>query len=235
MDTLIHGSGPVRIIAIHGIQGTNRVWLPLACELQESCTFILPNLPGRGKHRACTREDMTLSAFANVIEATVHKYINEGQSYCLAGWSMGVSVALQFIANTRLARPEKVMLLSGVPDVGQTSWFSQHTDDALLDEIAQRETRLKLQTAAEHHAVMWTWQSIAQASLREQCHALTMPCLVITGEKDTDSPLSLVSEFRNLLPNPTFRTIADAGHSILTENTAAVGAEFTHFFNLEYA
>lgn len=235
MDTLIHGTGPVRIIAIHGIQGTNRVWLPLASRLQNSCTFILPNLPGRGKLKPGTKNDMTLSAFTNVIGATVHKYINEGEPYYLAGWSMGVSVALRFISTTRQTRPEKVMLLSGVPDISQTSWFTESTDTALLEEIRQRESRLKLQDAADHHAVMWTWQSIAQTSLRKDCRSLTMPSLIMTGENDTDSPLALVSEFRDLLPDSTFRTIPDAGHSILTENTDTVCAEFSHFLNLETA
>ena len=41
MDTLIHGSGPVNIIAIHGIQGTNRVWLPLATQLAGRHTHAL--------------------------------------------------------------------------------------------------------------------------------------------------------------------------------------------------
>src|SRR5690606_40280692 len=128
MDTLIHGFGPLKIIAIHGIQGTNRVWLPLAAQLAHQCTFILPNLPGRGAQRDCSEQDMTLESFANVIEDTVHKYINDGQPYCLAGWSMGVSVALAFVGQTQAKQPDKLMLLSGVPDISQVCWFTQATE-----------------------------------------------------------------------------------------------------------
>ncbi len=233
MDTLIHGSGPINIIAIHGIQGTNRVWLPLAAKLANQCTFILPNLPGRGAQRDCSEQDMNLESFANVIEDTVHKYINDGQSYCLAGWSMGVSVALAFAGRAQAKRPDKLMLLSGVPDISQVSWFTQTTPAQLLEEIGEREQRLRLQEAATHHAVMWTWQAIARRSLREQCALVDVPCLIMTGTRDEDSPLPLVSQFRQLLANPTFLTIENAGHSILTENTAAVSAGFTDFLNLE--
>lgn len=233
MDTLIHGSGPVNIIAIHGIQGTNRVWLPLATQLADRCTFILPNLPGRGARKHCSEQDMTLESFANVIEDTVHKYINDGQSYCLAGWSMGVSVALAFTSQARAKQPDKLLLLSGVPDISQVSWFTQTTEADLLDEIREREQRLKLQDAADHYAVMWTWQSIAQRSLREQCKLVDVPSLIMTGTRDEDAPLPQVSQFRELLANRTFLTLENAGHSILTENTAAVSAGFTDFLNLE--
>lgn len=233
MDTLIHGAGPIKIIAIHGIQGTNRVWLPLAAQLANHCTFILPNLPGRGTQKDCSERDMTLESFTSVIEDTVHKYINDDQSYCLAGWSMGVSVALAFAGRAQAKRPDKLILLSGVPDISQVSWFTQTTQASLLDEISEREQRLKLQDAAGHHAVMWTWQSIARRSLREQCNLVDVPCLIMSGTRDEDSPLPLVAQFRDLLANPTFLTIENAGHSILTENTAAVSAGFTDFLNLE--
>ena len=233
MNTLIYGTGPTKVIAIHGIQGTNRVWLPLASQLADQCTFILPNLPGRGGRHACTESDMTLEAFANIIEDTVHKYINDGQPYCLAGWSMGVSVALAFLGRKRAPTPEKLILLSGVPDIGQVAWFTQTTPAALLAEIQDREQRLKLLDAADHHAVMWTWQSIARRSMREQCQTVTMPCLIMTGARDQDSPLPLVAQFRDLIANATFITVDNAGHSLLTENTDAVSAGFTEFLNLE--
>lgn len=233
MDTLIHGTGPVKIIAIHGIQGTNRVWLPLARQLASHCTFILPNLPGRGERQSCSESDMTLEAFATVIEDTVHQYINDGQPYILAGWSMGVSVALAFLGRKRAALPDKLILLSGVPDISQVSWFTQTTPAGLLSEIQEREQRLKLQDAADHHAVMWTWQSIAQRSLRDQCQSVTMPCLVMSGARDEDSPLLLVTQFSDLIADATVLTIENAGHSLLTENTDTVSAGVTDFLNLE--
>lgn len=233
MDTLTHGRGPFKIVAIHGIQGTNRVWLPLATTLQDRCTFILPNLPGRGNRKPYTEQDMTLGAFANVIEETIQKYINDGEPYCLAGWSMGVSVALAFMGKKTSPAPQKLILLSGVPDINEVSWFTETTEEKLLNEIRIREQRLQLQAAAEHRAVMWTWQSIAHLSLREQCQAVDIPSLIITGEKDQDSPLSAVSEFRQLLSDHTFLTIENAGHSLLTDNTDAVASAFTRFLNLE--
>jgi len=232
-DTLVHGCGPVKIIAIHGIQGTNRVWLALAERLSSHCTFILPNLPGRGNGTPYTQADMTLASFADVIENTVKQYINDDEPYCLAGWSMGVSVALKFVARRRVARPQKLMLLSGVPDIGKVSWFAQRTESALLNEIGEREQRLNLLAAAEHRAVMWTWQAIANTSLAQECASVTMPCLILTGEKDEDSPLAQVSSFRRLIPGSALRTIANAGHSILTENTETVSTELAEFLNLE--
>lgn len=235
MDILIHGKGPQKIIAVHGIQGTNRVWLPLASALAETCTFILPNLPGRGNHRDNSEQDFTLPAFARYIAAAVDAHVAAGEPYCLAGWSMGVSVALELVCNDHLRgkQPDRLALLSGVPDIGQTRWFTAPGGPPLLAEIAAREKKLALQAAADHQAVMWTWQAIRQASYIKQCGGINQPSLIMTGKLDEDSPLPLVSAFTQLLPDTRFVGIDAAGHNILTEHTGIVAAAFAQFLNLE--
>ena len=235
MDILIQGKGPQKIVAVHGIQGTNRVWLPLATALADTCTFILPNLPGRGNNHSDTEQDFTLPAFARCVAAAIDAHVGAGEPYCLAGWSMGASVALELVCNDHLRgkRPDRLALLSGVPDIGQTRWLTATAGPSLLTEIAAREKKLALRSAADHQAVMWTWQAIRQASYRDQCASITQPCLVMTGEQDNDSPVPLVSTFTQLLPNARFIGIDGAGHSILTENTGTVAAAFARFLNLE--
>src|SRR5215469_923292 len=99
MDVREAGQGSIRIVAVHGIQGTRTVWLPLAEQLDDVGRFILPNLRGRGTaSRGATRAHYSLDAFADELADVIDTTVG-GEAYCLAGWSMGVSVSLAALAH----------------------------------------------------------------------------------------------------------------------------------------
>lgn len=75
-DVLCVGEGPVTVVALHGIQGTRAAWLPLARQLADRCTFILPNLPGRGT-AAPPRDarDCSLDAYAAAVARVIETHV----------------------------------------------------------------------------------------------------------------------------------------------------------------
>jgi pimeloyl-ACP methyl ester carboxylesterase len=228
MDIAMQGRGARTIVAVHGIQGTRAVWHALANELSAHATFVLPNLRGRGRAmRGVTPADYRLEAFAEEL-AHVIDTVTRGAPYCLAGWSMGVSVtlaALPWLAN----RPDALVLMSGSPALRELRWFHAHDDTALHAEIVAREKRLGLSDAADHDAVAHTWQSIRDTDQRATLAAIDIPALVIHGAEDDESPVGHAHWLLDGMPHAHLEIIAGAGHGIPTTHTTEVAAAMRRF------
>ena len=229
MDTITLGDGPNTVVALHGIQGTRDAWLPVAKQLSSHARFILPNLRGRGSAVRCASvQDYSLREYAHDVEEVVRSTL-DGRPFVLAGWSMGVSVALQYVANASGPQPHQLVLLSGTPKLCDARWFIGEGDD-LMNEIANREARLGLRNAADHKAVALTWRAICQTDQRPILRNVKQPTLVVHGCEDEDSPWDHAIELSSELPNAKLISIEGAGHSLLTANTARICDELMQFF-----
>ncbi|EHP43031.1 hydrolase [Cupriavidus basilensis OR16] len=226
MDMIRVGNGPVSVVAVHGIQGTRAAWLRLAGCLGDACTFILPNLQGRGKAaRPNGAHGYTLARYAAALREVIEAHVG-ARPFVLAGWSMGVSVALAYIEachrDPSTPAPAGLFLLSGSPHLPGVDWFRATDQDTLLTEIAQRERRLGLAEAADHRAVAWTWQNIRSTDQRALLPRIRTPALVVHGHDDDDSPWPHAIALTLGLPDAALAGIAGAGHSVLVQHTAAV-------------
>lgn len=222
MDVIRIGDGPVVVVAVHGIQGTRAAWMPLAGSLHGQCTFILPNLQGRGSApRPAGAHGYTLERFAAALDEVIEAHVGARQ-FVLAGWSMGVSVVLAYLEASRRA-PSGLFLLSGSPHLPGVNWFRALDEDALLVEIARREQRLGLAEAADHPAVAWTWQAIRATDQRARLPRIRVPALVVHGHDDEDSPWPHAIALAQGLPNAVLVGLEGAGHGVLTHHTAALG------------
>ncbi|SDR61120.1 alpha/beta fold hydrolase [Paraburkholderia tuberum] len=230
MDIVRHGDGPRHIVAVHGIQGTRAVWRPLAESMEHEVSLMLPNLRGRGvAMRGTYAADYSLEAFAGelalAIDACTH-----GQPYCLAGWSMGVTVSLASLP-LLAHRPERLILMSGSPSLRALRWFHAPGGAALEAEIAARKARLGLVEAADHNAVAWTWQAIRDTDQRASLASIDIPTLILHGAVDDESPIEHAHWLLEGLPTARLEIIADAGHSIPTSHTAEVAASLRRFLS----
>ncbi|PXW28632.1 Pimeloyl-ACP methyl ester carboxylesterase [Paraburkholderia caballeronis] len=234
MDVIQTGAGEVPVLALHGIQGTRAAWLPGARELHDDARFVLPNLRGRGAAwRGACADDYTLARYADDVAETVARHIGDGP-YVLAGWSLGVSVALDYVTHRVGRLPRALVLVSGSPALCMTQWFSARDERALHDEIAAREVRLKLSEAADRQAVAWTWQSIRTADHRPLLETIDLPTLIVHGSDDDDCPFQHARWLADGLPRARLVEIAGGGHTILTAHTAAL-AEAMRTFLVEQA
>jgi pimeloyl-ACP methyl ester carboxylesterase len=226
-DVVVVGKGPITVVAVHGIQGTRGAWLPLAHQLADQCTFILPNLPGRGRASSPISErDCSLDAYARVLSRAIDTHVDG--PFVLAGWSMGVSVALAYLAQARTMTawplPTELLLVSGTPHLDAVAWFTPSSPDALLAAIAAREQRLGLREAADHRTVAWTWNAIRRTDQRGELAHIACPALVIHGSEDADCPLSHGAMLADGIPRAELLVLQGAGHSVLTERTDAIAA-----------
>lgn len=228
MDVLRVGQGPALVVALHGIQGTRSSWLPVAQALDRQCTFVLPNLWGRGDApRPTVPDDCSLDSYVQMVREVVDAEVG-GRPYVLAGWSMGVSVALAYgarcMAGRGLHAPSGLALLSGSPQLSAVSWFRATDEPLLRQEIAGRERRLGLSEAAEHETVAWTWQSLRGTDQRSLLPGMPWPTLLVHGEQDEDCPASHARMLAAGLPDATLTLLAGAGHGILSQHTQQVAA-----------
>lgn len=231
MDIAIMGNGPVTVLALHGIQGTNASWLPVAQALADKARFILPNLRGRGAAmRGVGEQDYALPLLAaEALQALqIHAPVGD---YVLAGWSMGVSVALQMLAVAPARRPRGLVLLSGTPCIAQVRWFRAQ-GPALHDEIRARERRLGLQAAADVQAVAHTWGALRRSDQRALLALADMPTLLIHGSADEDCPLAHARDMAQRIAGARLLALEGVGHGVLSEARAQVAAAIGDFISL---
>jgi pimeloyl-ACP methyl ester carboxylesterase len=216
MDVVETGSGPMTVVAVHGIQGTRGAWAGLAGTLGEQARFVLPNLRGRADAlRGRGVEDYRLERLADDLEEAVRAYVGF-RPFVLAGWSMGVSVALEYVSRAGVPRPCGLVLMSGTPMLDSAKWFHSSGDD-LVAEIAEREKRLGLVEAADHDAVAWIWEGIRHTNHLHLLADITMPTLIVQGSEDGDSPLSHAERLAAGLPDAELRVLHGIGHSVLKD------------------
>lgn len=229
MDAAAVGEGAAIVVAVHGIQGTRSVWMPIARELHQEAMFVLPNLRGRGQAaRGLSAEDYGLGAFADDLSDAIDSEVR-GRPYWLAGWSMGVSVALEYLSRSTMRPPEGVILVSGTAAIREVRWFRAEDEESLLQEIAAREQRLELKEAADHDAVAWTWQAIRSTDQRAILERLDLPALILHGAQDTDCPGSCADSLAQHIHGAQRQMFIDAGHTLPVTHADLVAKAIRRF------
>ncbi|ERI33641.1 MULTISPECIES: alpha/beta fold hydrolase [Alcaligenes] len=226
------------IIAVHGIQGTHRSWLPVVNASSNLMSWHTPDLRGRGNtFRGSSQEDYGLDGFVQDLRASIQA-LPEHTPYALAGWSLGVSVVLQTcltLLDEQAPLPQALLLLSGTASLNRTQWFKAQDTPALLQEIAEREQRLGLLEAAGHLDVAWTWLANRHHDLYAQLPRISIPSLIIHGEQDQDCPIEHAHRLAQALPQATLHSLPDAGHSILGSHTELIASLIEPFCSLHTA
>lgn len=226
------------IIAIHGIQGTHRSWLPVTQASRTSLSWHTPDLRGRGQaFHGSSQEDYALDGFVQDLRACMDT-LPEHSPYVLAGWSLGVSVVLQTclaLLQEQARLPQALVLLSGTASLNKTQWFKAQDTPPLLQEIAQREQALGLTEAAAHQDVAWTWLANRHHDLYAQLPLISIPTLIIHGEQDQDCPVEHARLLAQALPHATLHCLPNAGHSILGSHTSLIASLIDDFCSLHTA
>ncbi|WP_024538745.1 alpha/beta fold hydrolase [Comamonas badia] len=230
-DVVELGDGLLRVVALHGIQGTRDSWVPVATRLADAARWVLPNLRGRGAApRGRGTADYALDPYAGDVRAVVARHVPPGVPWVLAGWSMGVSVALQYLIRDAGPRPAGLLLLSGTPALCEAPWFKASEPGALLAEISAREEALGLRVAADREAVAATWTAIRATDQRPHLKDISIPALVIHGRQDADSPWAHAVQLAQSLPAARLLTLEDGGHGIPSSHADPIAAVARGFF-----
>jgi 2-succinyl-6-hydroxy-2,4-cyclohexadiene-1-carboxylate synthase len=217
-----------RLILLHGFTQTGASWGRVGTSLDASC----PDLPGHGT-RSTVRADLWQSAdlVAGAEGAGVY-----------AGYSMGGRLALH-IALSRPDVVEGLVLVSataGIDDATERA-ARRASDDALADHIEA--------IGADAFLAEWLAQPLfaglptdaragrstdaaglasslrlcgtgRQEPLWARLHDITVPALVLAGERDSKY-VELAERLVHDLPRAELTVIADAGHAVHLEQPDA--------------
>lgn len=217
MDIIKTGTSGFNLLFIHGIQGTRLAWTDIAQDLSQDHLCLLPNLDGRGNRRDNYKtSELNLSSFADEINSIIKN--NAKSDLVLVGWSLGVSVILEYLSIYDVGPIAGIVLISGSPTLDECQWFIQSDPKKLEEEIKERALRLQLKESAHPIATAQLWSAIKFTNHETTLDEIKLPCLVIHGDKDHDCPIEHGIKLAKKIPNSMFINITDAGHSVLNSH-----------------
>ncbi|MFN3973176.1 MAG: alpha/beta fold hydrolase [Gemmobacter sp.] len=242
------GAGPP-LVLVHGFLGGSEQWLPEIACLAPHFDVIAPDLPGFGAAcgaAGCARiEDMADSLIALLDGLGIREF-------CLLGHSMG-GMIVQDIARKVPDRVTRLVLFATgarglMPDRfepietskqrlnhdGITStaarivatWFVDGTDATGFASLAA------IGAGANSAAALCALDAMAVWDGRAHLAALTMPTLVIWGEKDRSYRWPQIELLWKALPNAGLAVIPRAAHAAHLEKPAVFHALLSDFFSL---
>ena len=228
-DTLIQPD----LALIHGWGIGKAVWQPLAEALAPYCRIHLVDLPGYGSAPPST------ASFEQTAQAMLEA-LPEGTILC--GWSLGGILALQaaLLAPQHIG---ELILIGSSPSFTQRADWLHAQPPPLLDAFAAavsedpgttllRFIALLNQGDAKPRAAIRALNDALSADhcpdttsliqglnwlrdidLRSQLDSITVPALLIHGDKDPLMPLSAAQWLHNALPNSQLEIVPGAAHA----------------------
>jgi pimeloyl-ACP methyl ester carboxylesterase len=242
------GEGPP-LVLLHGLPGDGRVWRRQVEDLSDECTVVAWDAPGCGQSSdpdgPCGSTEVA-ECLVSVID------LLELQRPHVLGlsWGSGIALELYRIAPTI---PRSLVLASGYAGwAGSLSeeavtqrldayltaartprqealrgWgsglFSPTAPQALIDEV--------LDISSDFHpaALAALAQSFAETDLRAVLPTIDVPTLVLHGEADTRSPLSVGRALHAAIPGAELAVLAGVGHVSNVQAPQAFNAAVRRF------
>ena len=219
------------LVFVHGAASDSRLWRPQLAALADEFTVVAWDEPGAGQS-----EDVPagfgLTDYADCLAALVDA-LELGPAH-VAGLSWGGTVVQELY---RL-RPGTVATLILVDTYA--GWKGSLPEEELRARIAHAEATFEAPTehfdptlpglfsedppeeavaaleemAAEvrPESMKTSLTAMAQADLRDLLPGIAVPTLLVWGEQDARSPLSVARQFEEAIPDTTLVVIPDAGH-----------------------
>ncbi|HEY5578390.1 MAG TPA: alpha/beta fold hydrolase [Acidimicrobiia bacterium] len=242
------GSGPV-VVFLHGLGGSRIAWEPQLRDLSDGWRCVAWDMPGYGVSGPFPGEMTWEKASAAVVELLGLLGVNSAH---LVGMSLGGMVAL----NTALMRPDHVrslILLATSPAFGLNGvttvdgWKAERLaplSGAVLGDVAPRILRTVAGPQAPESVIVEASRAMARISpegfraaveclpshdLRRRLDELHLPCLVMVGDLDRETPPSYAQYLRDHIPGARLAVIAGAGHLVNLEQPHAVNERIRRF------
>jgi len=231
------GEGPP-LILVHGIQGNADAWTAVLPALADGFRCVMPNLPGRKLSPRWRPTDGPIESFyslghyAQILAELVDRHSDSGRwPVRIAGWSMGVSVILEYAQRFGLASVAGIALCSGTPKAASGAlWFKSDTLEGIMGEAQRRAERLGLKDPADHEAVAWSWRSVFAADHVQILSTIRVPTLVVHGEQDDDCPVAHGQSIASGIPGAQWCPLPGVGHSVFGDSAVTVGQAMSQFF-----
>jgi 2-succinyl-6-hydroxy-2,4-cyclohexadiene-1-carboxylate synthase len=224
---------------VHGFTQTSQSWKPLLAHLRTSLHSQLIDAPGHGLSPDGAR---TLWESGRDIVETMHTGI-------LVGYSMGARMCLH-AALLNSAKITSLILISGtagirnhqertqriqndneladrICEIGVNAFIPEWMQQPLFTSLPKTEEDVsdRKRNSSQGLADSLRYAGTGtQQPLWDELHKITVPVLLIAGERDTKF-VQIAQEMHIYLPHSTLCVIPDSGHSVHLERTSIVAAE----------
>jgi 3-oxoadipate enol-lactonase len=245
------GAGPP-VVLIHGLGLDHRMWerqIPaLAAAGHRVITCDLPGHGGGGRPTRAGSAYTTEELAASLVEALEESGVEPAT---LVGFSLGGGIALQ----VALDRPERVSALALVdttawpgPDAvarfaGRAAAVEAEGVGVLVHpaierwftpEFAAAQGEIVRRYAAwigENDAIGYAaaCRSLAALDLRARLGEIRCPTLVVVGDRDEATPVSMAEALAAGIAGATLRVVGPAGHLVTEERWAELNAALLAF------
>jgi pimeloyl-ACP methyl ester carboxylesterase len=221
------GEGPP-LVFVHGAGDDARIWRPQLAALADEFTVVAWDEPGAGRS-SDVPGDFALADYANCLAALIDA-LALGPAH-VAGLSWGGTV-VQELYRHRPALVATLILIDtyagwkgslpeeevGARVAGARQMLAAPAEDALPglfagDPPAEFVSLLEEIAAAARPASLRTQLVVmAQADQRDLLPRIAVPTLLIWGELDARSPLSVAHQFEQAIPDTKLVVIPRCGH-----------------------
>ena len=257
MNYLIRkGDGPI-LMLVHGFSANNSTWLQFADKLPDNYYLIAPDLAGHGK--SSEAESYDLERQAERLKALA-EHLNL-EPFHIVGNSMGGAISAIYAARFPEDIASLILIDSaGLDGENQSQFFAEleeghnpliATDEASfeyrMDLILEKQPPLpwpirpalirETVERAELNKVIFadmlaTRERMDQGEMsRIISENVTMPALIMWGEKDRVLDVSAVAEFKKVIPQAEVKIYPDLGHVPMLEDPSASAETISSFIS----
>lgn len=250
------GDGPV-VMMVHGFSANNSTWLQFADKLPDDYYMIAPDLAGHGKSDNAESYDLELQA-QRLKALAEHLSLKQ---FHIAGNSMGGAISAIYAARYPEDLASLILIDSaGLDGVNQSQFFAEleagsnpliATDEESfeyrMDLILEKQPPLPwpLRPALVRETVdraplneeifedmMATRERLSQGDMIQLMSTnVTMPVLIMWGEKDRVLDVSAVDAFKSVLPQADVVIFPELGHVPMLEDPGKSADAVTTFIN----
>ena len=242
----------IPLVLIHGAGGSLHVWEGWVRELGSKARLISVDLPGHGLTGAWPRQEYTVKAYADFVEALVDALHLD--RFVLVGHSLGGGVAWTFAA-TRPDRVSQIILIDAAGESREPAWPTRLARLPIVGEIGihfrpERWVRRKLTEAYADPAMVTPERLKRTAELQrfpgnreatllrartqepldtEPLKRLTVATLILWGARDPWVPVTDAYRFRDDIKTTTLKVFDKLGHDPMEEDPVATAAAVAAF------
>ncbi|HZA74067.1 MAG TPA: alpha/beta hydrolase [Propionibacteriaceae bacterium] len=236
------------LVLVHGAAEDSRVWQPQLADLADEFTVVAWDEPGAGRSSDLP-EGMTLTGFADALAALIES-LRLGPAH-VAGLSWGGTVVLELYrrhsalvatlimidtyagwkgslpANELRARVAGVRRMLDTPpedfDPALPGLFAGDPPAAFVPVLKAMAADVRPATLRQELAIM------ADTDLSDLLPHIGVPTLLLWGDSDVRSPLSVARHFQRRIPDSQLVVVEGAGHLSHLEQPAQVNDALRQF------
>ncbi|MDP9110980.1 MAG: alpha/beta hydrolase [Candidatus Eremiobacteraeota bacterium] len=245
MSAALHSgdSGPV-VIFVHGVGSTAAIWNAQLSAMSDSYRCYAVELRGNGANQPDPDPALiSRSAFAQDVLAVADQA--NATRFHYVGCSLGGAVGFELWrrARERIASLTFVGSYAAYPnarDYVRSIESSVHAAGSMRSFARERAAKLGLPPSREAETIdQMAGKSVASyiattratwtGDYRELLGSITVPTLVVCGERDSVAPLERSEEIAAGIPGARLEVLRDAGHVANADNPAAFTALLRSF------